>query len=65
MTREEIQGKSLGELEALEEKLGTEHLLWSRRRALEGKKEVDLMSRHVDQQLWWVRCELRRRRCGT
>lgn len=62
MTRDEIRCKSLQELEALEAKLGGEHLAWSRRRALEGRREVDLMAREIDNQLWWVRAELRGRK---
>lgn len=53
------------ELAAKEKELEPQYLALSRRRAFEGKAEVDAECRRVDQELWEVRREMIRRKRGA
>jgi len=57
----ELKGLPVGELMTMRKELGERYLGLSRRRAIEGKREVDEECRRVDVELWLVKQELKRR----
>ena len=57
----ELKGLTVGELLTMRKELGDRYLERSRRRSIEGNREVDEVCRRVDVELWLVKQELKRR----